>query len=53
MQIESVDTKAGVAICCALSNTTRPSPSGSASRLVIDVLDLDGRIIHQDADRQS
>ena len=49
MQIESVATKAGVAICAALSSTTSSrSFSGSAFTVTIDILDLDCRVIDQE-----
>ena len=51
MQIDSVETKVGTAICCA------PSSIGAHQRLAhghvaMDILDLDRGVVHQDADRQ-
>ena len=51
MQMHSVETNAGTAICCA------PSRIALHERLplrhvAVDVLDLDRRVVDQDADRQ-
>jgi len=54
MQIESVDTKAGVAICDALSRTiSSMSFSGSASRLRFMFSTSTVASVHQNADGQS
>ena len=53
MQIDSVETKAGVAICDALSRTTSSmSLSGSSGPVAVDVLDFHRGIIHQDSNRE-
>ena len=51
MQIESVATKVGTAICAAPSSTARSSGFRKA-KIAVGVLDLDRRVVHQDADRQ-
>ena len=54
MQIESVETNAGVAICDALSRTTSSmSLVWFCLPVAIDVLDFNRGVVHQDADRQS
>ena len=51
MQIESVETNAGIAICSAPSMMACRISFPSAD-VAVDVLDLDGRVVHQDADRE-
>ena len=49
MQMHSVETKAGVAICCAPSRMARMIGLPIA-RLRLDVLDLDRGVVDEDAD---
>ncbi len=51
MQMASVETSAGSAICCAPVENRRLDLLALLEMLV-DVLDRHGRIVHQDADRQ-
>jgi len=53
MQIDSVETKAGVAICDALSRTiSSMSFSGFRLPIAVYVFNFNGRVVHQDADGQ-
>ncbi len=51
MQMESVETKAGTAICCAPSRIALrdrlPHP-----HIAMDILDFDRGVVHQNANRQ-
>ncbi len=51
MQMESVETKAGTAICAAPSRIAC-SMLLALFQIAVDVLDLDRRIVHQNADGQ-
>ena len=51
MQMESVETKAGAAICCAPSSTARTSGL-LHGHVAVRVLDFDRGVVHQDADGQ-
>ena len=51
MQMASVETSAGVAICAAPSRMAC-SISLPCFEVAVDVLDLDGGVVDQDADRQ-
>ena len=51
MQMASVETSAGVAICAAPSRMAC-SISLPVFQVAIDVLDFDGGVVHQDADGQ-
>ena len=51
MQMHSVETNAGTAICCAPSRMARTMGLPSAE-IAVDVFDLDRGVVHQDADRQ-
>ncbi len=51
MQMDSVETNAGTAICCAPSSTARTSGLRIA-QIAMGVFDLHRGVVHQDADRQ-
>src|SRR5271156_2840054 len=51
MQMESVETSAGTAICCAPSRMA--CDFLALVNVAIDVLDLDRRVVHQNSDGES
>ncbi len=51
MQMQSVETKAGTAICCAPSRMAR-NGFLALREVAVDVFDFHGGVVHQDADRQ-
>ena len=50
MQMESVETNAGAATCCA--DRESPRQRLLLAHVAVRVLDLDRRVVHEDADRQ-
>ena len=51
MQMDSVETNAGTAICAAAVQD-RPQERLLHRHVAVDVLDFHGRVVHEDADRQ-
>ena len=49
MQMQSVETNAGTAICCGAVED-RPDDRLPLRHVAVDVLDLDRRVVDQDAD---